>query len=228
MCPFVGVVVGVVGRVQDRKCLGTTWVLTGHTFRKKDKNSAIRQAQKQAVTEVRTPGVQSDRNSALQSSGTPEKPKMRNQQHNPQVYPPYTPSQCYPKYAFTALATTPPEYMGCYGPPEAEHQVAFSWRDICRRSHIGAQLNPTSIALVATLDYPWATKMDVAEKRAHTAVLPSVAYQWGGGYRPQDSLSAQRHTKQGSGGGVLFTYTLHLAIGLTTAHSGKPLAPKTE
>ena len=49
----------------------------------------------------------------------------------------------------------------------------------------------------------------------------------GGGYRPQDSLSAQRHTKQGLGGGVLFTYTLHLAIGLTTAHSGEPLAPKT-
>ena len=28
-------------------------------------------------------------------------------------------------------------------------------------------------------------------------------------------------------GGVLFTYTLHLAIGLTTAHSDEPLAPKT-
>ena len=27
--------------------------------------------------------------------------------------------------------------------------------------------------------------------------------------------------------GVLFTYTLHFAIGLTTAHSGEPLAPKT-
>ena len=61
MCPFVGVVVGVVGRVQDRKCLGTTWVPTGQTFRQKDKSSAIRQGQKQAVTEFRTPGVQSDR-----------------------------------------------------------------------------------------------------------------------------------------------------------------------
>ena len=42
MCPFVGVVVGVVGRVQDRKCLGTTWVPTGQKFRQKDKHSAIR------------------------------------------------------------------------------------------------------------------------------------------------------------------------------------------
>ena len=92
---------------------------------------------------------------------------------------------------------------------------------------MGAELNPTSIALVAALDYPSATKMDVAENRAHTAVLPSVAYHWGRGYRPEDSLSPQRHSKQRSGGGVLFTYTLHLAIGLTTAHSGEPLAPKT-
>ena len=97
MCPFVGVVVGVVGQVQDRKCLGTTWVPTGQKFRQKIKHSAIRQAQQQAVTEFRTPGVQSDSNSAVQASGTPEKPKIRNQQHNPQVYPPYTPSQCYPK-----------------------------------------------------------------------------------------------------------------------------------
>ena len=42
MCPFVGVVVGVVGRVQDRKCLGTTWVPTGQKFRQKDNNSAVR------------------------------------------------------------------------------------------------------------------------------------------------------------------------------------------
>ena len=68
----------------------------------------------------------------------------------------------HPPSAFTALATTAFEYMGCYGPAEAEHHVAFSWRDICRRSHMGAQLNPTSIALVAALDYPSATKMDVA------------------------------------------------------------------
>ena len=106
------------------------------------------------------------------------------------MYPPYTLSQCYPKYAFTALATTAPEYMGCYGPAEVEHHVAFSWLDICRSSHMGAQLNPTSITLVAALDYPSATKMDVAENSAHTAVLPSVAYQWGGGLRPQDSLWA--------------------------------------
>ena len=105
--------------------------------------------------------------------------------------------------------------------------MAFSWRDISCRSHMGAQLNPTSIALVAALHYQLATKMHVAENRAHTAVLPSVAYHGGGGYRPQDSLSAQRHTKQGSGGGVLFTYTLHLAIGLPTAHFGAPIAPKT-
>ena len=116
MCPFVGVVVGVVGRVQHRKCLGTTWVPTGQKFRQKDKVSTFGQAQKQAVTEFRTPGVQSDRNSAVKASGTPEKPEIRNQQHNPQVYPPYTPSQCYPKYAFTASATTAPKYMGCYGP----------------------------------------------------------------------------------------------------------------
>ena len=130
MCPFVGVVVGVVGRVQDRKCLGTTWVPTGQKLGPKDKNSGITQAQKQAVTEFRTPGVHSDRNSALQASGTPEKPKIRNQQHNPQVYPPYTPSQGYPKYAFRALATTAPEYMGCYAPAEAEHHVAVSARYI--------------------------------------------------------------------------------------------------
>ena len=123
-------------------------------------------------------------------------------------------------------ASRAPEDTYLPGPTEAEHHVAFSWRDICRRSHMGAQLNPTSIALVAALDYPSATKMDVAESRAHTAVLRSVAYH-GGGYRPQDSLSAQQHTKQGAGGGVLFTYTLHLAIGLTPAHSGEPLAPKT-
>ena len=49
----------------------------------------------------------------------------------------------------------------------------------------------------------------------------------GGGYRPQDSLAARRHTKQGSSRQTLFTYTLHLAIALTTAHSGRPLAPKT-
>ena len=117
--------------------------------------------------------------------------------------------------------------MGCYGPAEAEHNVTFSWRDICRRSHIGAQLNPTSIALVGALDYLSATKMDVAENRGRTAVLPSVTYLGGGGYRPQDSPAAQRHTKQGSFGGILFTYMLHLAIGLTTAHSGELPAPKT-
>ena len=85
MCPFVGVAYGVVGRVQDRKCLGTTCVPTEQKFGPKDKHSAIRQAQKQAVTEFRTSGVQSDKNSALQASGTPEKPKIRNQQHNLQV-----------------------------------------------------------------------------------------------------------------------------------------------
>ena len=83
MCPFVGVVVGVVRRVQDCKCLGTTLVPKLQKFRQKSKNSAIRQARKQGVTEFRTPGVQSDRNSALQASGTPEKPNIRNQQHNP-------------------------------------------------------------------------------------------------------------------------------------------------
>ena len=226
MCPFVGVVVGVGAGSRPqvpRHHLGP-YRAEIQTKRQQFSHQA---STKEAVTEFRTPGVQSDRNSALQASGTPEKPKIRNQQHNPQVYPPYTPSQCYPKYAFTALATTAPEYMGCYGPASAEHRVDFSWRDICRRSHMGAQLNPTSIALIAALDYLLATKMDVAENRAHTAVLPSVAYHGGGGYRPQDSLSAQRHTKEGSGGGVLFTYTLHLAIGLTTAHSGQPLAPKT-
>ena len=36
-------------------------------------------------------------------------------------------------------------------------------------------------ALVVTLDFPSATKMDVAENRARTVVLPSVAYQGGGG-----------------------------------------------
>ena len=49
MCPFVGVVVGVVGRVQDRKGLGTTLAPTLQNFRQKDKHSAIRQAQKQVV-----------------------------------------------------------------------------------------------------------------------------------------------------------------------------------
>ena len=82
MCPLVGVVVGLVGQVQDRKCLGPTWVLTGQKFRQKTRNSAIRKAQKQPVTNLRTPGVQSVRNSALHASGTPEKPKVRNQQHN--------------------------------------------------------------------------------------------------------------------------------------------------
>ena len=67
MCPFVGVAVGVVGPFSDSKCLGATWVPTGQKFRQRDKNSVIRQAQKQAVTEFRTPGVQSDRNSALQA-----------------------------------------------------------------------------------------------------------------------------------------------------------------
>ena len=155
--------------------------------------------------------------------------KIRNQQHNPQVYPPYTPSQCYPKYAFTALATTAPEYMGCYGPAEAEHHVAFSWRDICRRSHMGAQLNPTSIALVAALDFglPAGNQNGRGRKQSSHSSTTFSCIPWGGGYRPQDSLSAQRHTKQGSDGGVLFTYTLHLAIELTTAHSGEPLAPKT-
>ena len=71
--------------------------------------------------------------------------------------------------------------MGYHGPAEAEHHVAVSWRDICRKSHMGAQVNPTSIALVAALDYPSATKMDVAENRARTAVLPSVAYHGGAG-----------------------------------------------
>ena len=107
MCPFVGVVVGVLGQVQYRKCLGTTWVPTGQSFRQKEKRSAILTEQKQAVTDIRTPGVQSDENSILQASGTPEKPKARNQQHNPQVYPPYTPSQCYPKYAFTVTHEGP-------------------------------------------------------------------------------------------------------------------------
>ena len=45
MCPFVGVVVGVVGRVQDRKCLGTNWVPTGQKFRQKDKSRAPRSHQ---------------------------------------------------------------------------------------------------------------------------------------------------------------------------------------
>ena len=45
---------------------------------------------------------------------------------------------------------------------------------------MGAQLNLTSIALVAALDYLPATKMDVAEDIARTAVLPSIAYHgWG-------------------------------------------------
>ena len=223
MCPFVGVVVGLVGRVQDRKCLGTTCVPTGQKFRHKDTNSAIRQAQKQAVTEFRTPGVQSDRNSAFQASGTPEKPKIRNQQHNPQVYPPYTPSQCYSKYAFTALATTAPEYMGCYGPAEAEHHVAFSWRDICRRSHMGAQLNPTSITLVAALDYPSATKMDVAENRAHTAVLPSVAYHGGGGVpATRLTLGSTAHQARFGWGGLVH---LHAASRHRAHHSTVRRAP---
>ena len=222
MCPFVGVVVGVVGRVQDRKCRGTTRVPTGQRFRQRDKHSAIRQAQKLAVTEFRTPGVPSDRNSALQASGTPVRPKIRNQQHNLQVYPPYTPSQCYPKYAFTALATTAPEYMGCNGPAEAEHHVAFSWRDICSRSHMGAQLNPTSIALVAALDYPSATKMDVAENRAHTAVLPSVAYHGGGVPATRPTLGSTAHQAR-FGWGVLVH--LHAASRHRAHHSTFRRAP---
>ena len=46
---------------------------------------------------------------------------------------------------------------------------------------MGTQLNPTSIALVAALDYLSATKMDMAENRGRTAVLHSVAYHEGGG-----------------------------------------------
>ena len=38
MCLFVGVAVVVVGRVQDRKCLGTTLVPTGQKFRQQDKD----------------------------------------------------------------------------------------------------------------------------------------------------------------------------------------------
>ena len=132
-----------------------------------------------------------------------------------------------PKYTFKVLTPTAPEYMGCYGPVEAKHHVAFSWQDICSRSHIWAELNPTSIALVVGLDYPPATKMNLAENRARTVVLPSVTYHRRGGYRPQDSLSSQRHTKKGSGGGVLFTCKLDPPIGLTTAHSGTPPAPRT-
>ena len=169
------------GRFSTASASAPLGSLPGRASDKKTKCSAIRQAQEQSATEFRTPGVQIDRYSASQASGTPEKANIRNQQHSPQVYPPYTPSQRYPKYAITALATTAPEYMGCYGPAEPEHHVAFPWRVICRRSHMGAQLNPTSIALVATLDYPSATKMDVAEDRARTAVLPSVAYHGGGG-----------------------------------------------
>ena len=41
---------------------------------------------------------------------------------------------------------------------------------------MGAQPNPHSIAPVVALDYPQATKIDLAENRARTAVLPSVAY----------------------------------------------------
>ena len=70
--------------------------------------------------------------------------------------------------------------MGCYGPAEAENHVALVWRDIHRKSHMGARLDPTSIALVVALDYLSATKMHVAENRARTAVLPSVAYHEGG------------------------------------------------
>ena len=68
--------------------------------------------------------------------------------------------------------------------------------------------------------------MDVVQNRARTVVLPSVAYPGMGGYSPEESPSAQRHIKQRSGGGVLFTYTLHLAMGLTKAHSRAPLARK--
>ena len=181
------------------------------------------QAQKQAVTEFSAPGVQSDRNSALQASGTPEKPKIRNQQHNPQVYPPYTPSQCYPKYTFTALATTAPEYMGCYGPAEAEHHVAYSWRDICCRSHMGAQLNPTSIALVAALDYPSAPEMDVADNRAHTAVLRSVAYHGGGRVlATRLTLGSTAHQAKFGWGGLVH---LHAASRHRARHSTFRRAP---
>ena len=152
--------------------------------------------------------------------------KIRSQQHNPQVYPPYTPSYRYPKYAFTTLTTTAPEYMGCYGPAEAERHVAFSWRDICRRSHMGAQLNPTSIAFVVTLDYPSATKMDAAENRARTVVLLSVAYQAGGVPATRLILGSTAHQARFRWG-VLLTYTLHQAIGLTTARSRELFAPKT-
>ena len=99
--------------------------------------------------------------------------------------------------------------------------------NICRTSHMGAQLNPTSIALVVSVDYPSAIKMDVAGNGARTRVLPSVAYHWGGdtGHKTRSRLKGTPSKIQV--GGVLFTCTLHLAIGLTTAHSGVPLAPKT-
>ena len=139
------------------------------------------------------------------------------------MYPPYTPSQCFPKYAFTALATTAPEYMGWHGPAEAEHHVAFSWRDICRRSPMGAKLNPTSIALVAALDYPSATKMDVTENRARTAVLPSVAYH-GGGTVPATRLTpgSTAHQARFEWGGHVH---LHAASRHRTHHSTFRRAP---
>ena len=188
----MGVVVGVVGRGQDRKRLGTSWVPTGQILRCKDKDSAIGQAQKQAVTEFRTPGVHSDGNLALHASGTPEKPKIRNQQNNPLVYPPYTPSQRYPKCASTDLGTIAPEFMGCYGPAEAEHHVTFPGGTSAAGHTWGTHLNPTSIVLVVALDFGSATKMDVAENRARTVVLPSVAYHGGGatGHKTLSRLSS--------------------------------------
>ena len=59
--------------------------------------------------------------------------------------------------------------------------MAFSWRDICRTSHLKAQINPTSIALVVAFDYLSATRMDLPESRARTAVLTSVTYHKGAG-----------------------------------------------
>ena len=49
-----------------------------------------------------------------------------------------------------------------------------TWRDICRRSHMGAELNPASIALVAALDYPSATKQS-----SHSSTIFSCI-PWGG------------------------------------------------
>ena len=91
---------------------------------------------------------------------------------------------------------------------------------------MGPQLDPTSIAPVVAPNYPSATKMDVAENRAHTAVLSSVAYHGGGGTGHKTHSRLNDTPSKVRPGGVLFNYTLHLDIGLTTARSSAPLAPK--